>query len=64
MQYQPEWCNRQPVYFVGNFGSGFSRQAMGSATKPSSDGSGGGFGGSGGGGFSGGGGGGGGVGGW
>lgn len=62
-QYQPAWCNTQPVYFVDHFDRDFSRTAMSTATKPS-DGSGGGFSGSGGGGFSGGGGGGGGVGGW
>ena len=63
-QYQPQWSNRPPVYFAGNFGNDFSRSFLSSAIPPSQDGSGGGFSGSGGGGFAGGGGGGGGVGGW
>lgn len=64
MQYQPQWTNTQPIYFVNHFGRDFSRSVMSSAVEPPKDGGGGGFSGSGGGGFSGGGGGGGGVGGW
>ena len=64
MNYKPQWCNTPVIYFSSHFNSDFTRTALRSATKPSSDGSGGGFSGSGGGGFAGGGGGGGGVGGW
>ena len=58
-QYEPQWCNTNPVYFSNSFSNSFASTANATSTPPQSSG-----GGSGGGGFSGGGGGGGGGGGW